>query len=238
MHRSSTCCVFLLQTSCACCRVWPVAGLSDLILDPITAWLDFSLCRCIPGQQALTCLLVDASNRSAAEFKLWWDGKEKDWRLCLCGYDGYGSAARSIMETNNRLDIIVQLCTSAPFLNAHSTKRDVHLLSTVAAFQRLFILHVCLSTLLLSVCVFQCWARVLSMQPPPEGVTPSTRGSLSVWWLWATVWRTVPARTRTPMRSTPSAGTVSSGTLYSRVWDTHICQIEHMNTPNRAVHLV
>lgn len=59
----------------------------------------------------------------------------------------------------------------------------------------------------------QCWAHALLLQR--EGATPSTRALLSVSWLWETVWQTVPARTKTHMRYTPSAGRcVVTNTLY------------------------
>jgi len=56
------------------------------------------------------------------------------------------------------------------------------------------------------VCVPQCSARALLPRRLPEGVTPSTKVSLSVWWRWETVSPTAPATTRTRTRYTPSAG--------------------------------
>lgn len=75
---------------------------------------------------------------------------------------------------------------------------------TICQSQNLF---KCDSSFWLCFCFFffpQCWVRV--PQPRQEGVTPSTRASLSVSWLLATAWQTAHAKKRTCTRSTPSAG--------------------------------
>lgn len=58
---------------------------------------------------------------------------------------------------------------------------------------------------------FQCWVHVPQLRQ--EGVTPSTRALLSVWWLLETAWQTAPAKKRMRTRSTPSAGQ----------WERHDC---------------